>query len=404
MSNYLFINNALSGTGGARVILNLSEALIAKGHNVSILVDRIDNIDFEIPEDINLYYSKLLKIKRASNHAIKIKQKVSYKSAPTSRFKVHIKNKIKKIYRIADEWLDFLLSPIYCVNFKKFIKKNEFDYIINSNIYFYTHRIKALKKLDNYYVSYHNAPSDVFNRKDFYRIFSWREVFSDCKNIAVSHGIANELEELDLDDSNNVRVIYNPFDFDIIRNKAVCNIKTAFDSNYFVIVGTLTERKRVDRAIKALKGLLEYRQDISLVVVGCGDLESELVKLAKELGIVESVHFVGFMSNPYPLIYNSNGLILTSDSEGLPTVLIESLIIGTPVISTDCKTGPKEILSPNFLANLIPLDDNDEIIEFISMSMMRVLDENLSREHIINNAKLSRFNGNNIVQSWANLK
>ena len=80
--------------------------------------------------------------------------------------------------------------------------------------------------------------------------------------------------------------------------------------------------------------------------------------------MTDKVIFAGFHSNPYPLIKNADLLVLSSDFEGLPTVLLESLSLSTPAISSDCPSGPREILPSN---NLFPQDNIDKLAEFLSV-------------------------------------
>ena len=68
--------------------------------------------------------------------------------------------------------------------------------------------------------------------------------------------------------------------------------------------------------------------------------------LATELGLDKNVHFLGFRKNPYPYIKAARLLVLCSDFEGLPTVLMEALVLNRPTLSTDCHSGPREILRP----------------------------------------------------------
>lgn len=157
----------------------------------------------------------------------------------------------------------------------------------------------------------------------------------------------------------SITTIYNPFNFEQLRKLAAEPAATPA-SPYILYVARLTPRKRQDLLLRAyaLAGV-----DLPLVLLGGVSgpegvaYEKEMRRLAAELGIAESVIFAGFHQNPYPWIKNAALLAMSSDSEGLPTVLIESLIIGTPVVSTDCPTGPSEILSGDLATFLSPVDD-----------------------------------------------
>jgi glycosyltransferase involved in cell wall biosynthesis len=131
-----------------------------------------------------------------------------------------------------------------------------------------------------------------------------------------------------------------------------------------------------------------------------------LQQLVKKLQIEKDVIFVGFQKNPYVYINNANLLMLTSDSEGLPTVIIESLILGTPVVSTDCPTGPNEILNgwgSECLVNISDEVSEDRIIGDLATKSLAILQKNLTKQNIKDSGSLFRFEENTIAQKWEQL-
>lgn len=157
----------------------------------------------------------------------------------------------------------------------------------------------------------------------------------------------------------SITTIYNPFNFEQLRLLAAEPADTPAQP-YILYVARLTPRKRQDLLLRAyaLAGV-----DLPLVLLGGVSgpdglaYENEMRRLAAELGIADRVIFAGFHQNPYPWVKKAALLAMSSDSEGLPTVLIESLIIGTPVVSTDCPTGPSEILTGDLATFLSPVGD-----------------------------------------------
>jgi glycosyltransferase involved in cell wall biosynthesis len=119
-------------------------------------------------------------------------------------------------------------------------------------------------------------------------------------------------------------------------------------TNYFCSVGRLSKQKGFDRLIKSYAiAFKRVQSDVDfpkLIIVGEGELGSELIELARSEGIAERVIFNGYNSNPYPIIKHALAFLLTSRHEGMPTALIEALYLETPVISFDCPTGPSEII------------------------------------------------------------
>ncbi|MDQ2730458.1 MAG: glycosyltransferase, partial [Armatimonadota bacterium] len=97
-----------------------------------------------------------------------------------------------------------------------------------------------------------------------------------------------------------------------------------------------------------------------------GPDRAEFGRLVQELGLEDRVAMPGFVDNPYPFIAHAAAFVLSSRWEGLPTVLIEALACGTPVLSTDCPSGPREILENGRYGRLVPVGDVDALAEAMS--------------------------------------
>lgn len=144
-------------------------------------------------------------------------------------------------------------------------------------------------------------------------------------------------------------IIGNPHDVENIKQLAdetIDDFHFEQDVKYIITVTRLNKRKRVDVLINTLKIIDSQRKDIELIILGNGNEHQNLIQLSVNLGIEKKVHFLGFRDNPYKYIARSDFYVLSSDSEGLPNVLIEAMICKTIVISTDCPSGPREILAP----------------------------------------------------------
>ncbi len=143
-----------------------------------------------------------------------------------------------------------------------------------------------------------------------------------------------------------VRVIYNPIDLNFIKTHVDEAPGLVFDKNtfYFVNVGGFRKEKNHLLLIQAffiLKNL-----PCKLLIVGGGVMEEELKQKVHDLGLMDKVIFTGFDKNPFKYVSRSDCFVLSSDVEGFPNVLIEALACGKPVISTDCSSGPRELLAP----------------------------------------------------------
>jgi len=139
------------------------------------------------------------------------------------------------------------------------------------------------------------------------------------------------------------RVLYNPFDLETIREESEKPLKDLKKTSFiFLTVGRLDAGKNHRLLIEALAKM--EPKEARLIIIGEGPLEGELRRLARELGVEERVALVGRQSNPFAWMHRADCFVFGSNHEGFPNVLAEALACGTPVISTDCLSGPREIL------------------------------------------------------------
>ncbi len=119
----------------------------------------------------------------------------------------------------------------------------------------------------------------------------------------------------------------------------------------FINVGRTEEPKGQWYLLRIFKEVYTHKKNVRLVIIGDGSLKKKLKELAKRLEISKAVIFLGNVNNIFPYLIQSNCFVFTSIWEGLPNTIIEALSVGLPVISTDCKTGPREILCPDIPIN-----------------------------------------------------
>jgi glycosyltransferase involved in cell wall biosynthesis len=125
-------------------------------------------------------------------------------------------------------------------------------------------------------------------------------------------------------------------------------------SPYYIAVGRLTPQKDFPTLLRAYAEARKRGTPEHLFIAGDGELRAELEQLARDLNIADSAHFLGHVSNPYPLIKNARALILSSIFEGFAYVPLEAMALGVPVISTDCPSGPSDILGDGKYGILVP--------------------------------------------------
>jgi glycosyltransferase involved in cell wall biosynthesis len=160
-----------------------------------------------------------------------------------------------------------------------------------------------------------------------------------------------------------VACIYNPFNKNFIIDKLKSKKKLKFfKKNYLNIisVGRLTDQKDHLTLLKSIK-LLKPEFKIKVIIIGKGINEKRLQNFITENKLKEKVKLLGYTNNPFPYIRKANILILTSRFEGLPNILLEAQYLRKYIISTDCPTGPREILLNGKAGDLIKIKDHKKL-------------------------------------------
>lgn len=176
--------------------------------------------------------------------------------------------------------------------------------------------------------------------------------------IAVSHGIKQGLIERAGVPEDRITVIYNPvIGSDLAsRTRPRPEDLPSDDTPVIVGMGRLSEQKNFELLLSAFADVRAARR-ARLVILGEGPLRDRLTESVRRHGLADDVDMPGFVANPYDYLAHADLFALSSDWEGLPTVLIEALALGTPVVATDCPTGPREILDHGAFGRLVPVGD-----------------------------------------------
>lgn len=170
-----------------------------------------------------------------------------------------------------------------------------------------------------------------------------------------------------------VKTIYNPFDLGRIERLATEGVDDPWlrpgQPPVLLAIGRLAEQKDFSTLIRAFARLRSQRP-LRLLVLGEGELRPMLEALLAQCGLTaDDVRMPGFVSNPYAYLARCSVFVLSSRFEGLPGVLIEALACGAPVVSTDCPSGPDEILEGGRWGSLVPVGDVDALAGAIAATL-----------------------------------
>lgn len=342
------------GMGGAeRITLTLAKLFIAKGHTVDI-ISIYDHIKYDIPPGVMVHT-------------------LGYKKVLLQNYRYR-----KKLFALVDQ-----LSMQY---------QNGFDLIL-------VHLLKAARLIKGYKHDYlyhviHNAMSKemltgLSGAKRNRKLQRMQKKFAGERLITVSQGVADDIVDNMYIKAQSIQLIYNPINISDIRSQSEGYNFADKYLPYIVHVGRFVEQKRHDRLIEAYA---KCKIDAKLVLVGEGKLRPRLEAQIKKLGLESKVILVGNVDNPYPIIKDASLLVLSSDFEGLSMAILEALALEVPVVSTDCPSGPREILGGYLEDSLVPLGDNNELAYMIA--------KQYSKPQKIADNILDRFKGDVIIEKY----
>ena len=223
----------------------------------------------------------------------------------------------------------------------------------------------------------------------------------------ISNSIGKEIIDLCGVKSRKIKKLFYWYDFNNIRllseEKVITTVLPLSCRNKLISVCRLVERKGLMDLIHAVKRLRDKGYDCGIVIVGDGPIRGKLEAEINNLGLAEYVKLTGYVNNPYWFMKKSDIFILNSEFEGTPTVIVEAMSLGLPVIATDCPSGVREMLDTEFgpAGRLVPVNDSqaldDSIVELMSFPQIT---QDFS---VITSKVLVQYANENVRNDWMDL-
>jgi N-acetylgalactosamine-N,N'-diacetylbacillosaminyl-diphospho-undecaprenol 4-alpha-N-acetylgalactosaminyltransferase len=359
------------GSGGAERQVSILLKELHNKYNITLVLMN-DTIFYEIPENVEVIF---LEKSKPFENGIKKLLKLPFLGYKYSKIE-------------SDVSLSFMNRPNYINVFSKiFGKKSKF--ILSERI----------------------APSQEYKTnflKDRISRFLIRKLYKKADLIIPNaDGIKFDLINNFKIYENIIKTIYNPINLEKIENLKNEENDIKFDKFSFITIGRLEKQKNHNLLIESFSKL---KIDAKLYIIGEGELREELELKIEKLNLTDKVFLLGIQKNPYKFLNNADCFVFSSNYEGFPNVLLEALACGLPIISTDCLSGPREILAPRSeyknikdieiakYGILVPVNNAEKLAK----AMKVIYEDNELRYNFKNKAKkrAKDFEVKKIIKEW----
>ena len=345
-----FLLAGLDGGGAERTMLNLAAALIARGHRADLVIPRLAG-DYQaaIPGGMRVWRARIPGTDR------KLLRTVERSGIQVEAMTVNPIGVARSWLALGRKGLDLpvrrrLRVHAYATMIARYVREARPHVLVSALPGADAAAVCAAELTERavpVVVTVHNVPEDYYAPE-------WRAAsralypLADAV-VAVSRGVAESVRRSLAVDAGRVRTIYNPIPADSIRRLAQAAVAHPWFADgeppVVLSVGREAAQKDYPTLVEAF-GLARREVDARLVILGrlSAPYRVRLESLAQGCGLEGDLGFVDFDENPYRYMQRAGLLALSSRSEGLPTVILEALACGTPVVSTDAPCGPREIL------------------------------------------------------------
>ena len=410
-----FVIDSMHGGGAENVCLTLARELLVKQYRVDlVLLEFHGERLFEIPHDVNLFvldrrfetrqsmekcsipYKSIRRIKRPSGFKDCVISTAQFLNSLQYSFTFYARPKLRHLFwtaslgeymRMEQPTLIFPLlfhSITVCLLARRYTSCN----------------VPLI-------CSFRNTLGYGRRRKEQTKLMYLKHLLPDAEKIhAVSQGVADSIVNHIPEVQNKVATILNPIPHNVTSlsqqsiNHKWLSSEPRNESNTFpkiiLAAGRLIEQKNFLMLIRAFAEV-RSQLDVRLILLGDGPQRKNICELINSLNIEEDVSMPGWVDNPYSFMANVDLFVMSSSWEGCPNVLLEALACGCSVVSTDCPSGPSEILEHGRWGRLVPVNDQTALAEAI----IATLEDNRNQDALRQRAM--QFSPENMIEKFETL-
>ena len=386
----IFRSGSLRMGGLERVLIEVLQTIDKEKFDIYLVIDddcgKENIFEKDIPKDIPYFFLKPEKLIRETEKYKEKKKNIIYKLM----YNLMMEKENKVMYR----------------NMQKILKDiGKIDVIVD----FDAGASKYIEKLDikKKIVWIHNSIPNLKKKEGKIKRFGKRLEKYD-RVVAICDEMKEEIENIYPSLRGKVSRIYNPFNFERIEKlmederELTKEQKKMLNEDYCIAIARLDNvQKDFLTLVRAYKFIKESGIQDKLYIIGDGPSKEEIINEIKKLSLEENIKLIGLSKNPYIWLKNSKLFVHSSKYEGLPTVLIEALICNKMIISSNCPTGPKEILKNENCGKLFEVGNIKELGDYLIEFLTNKNNRELYEKNVI--LRKEEFNKNKVIKEYEKL-
>lgn len=386
----IFRSGSLRMGGLERVLIEVLQTINKEKFDIYLVIDddcgKENIFEKDIPKDIPYFFLKPEKLIRETEKYKEKKKNIIYKLM----YNLMMEKENKVMYRNMQRILKDIGKIDVIVDFDAGASK-------------YIEKLDIKKKI----VWIHNSIPNLKKKEGKIKRFGKRLEKYD-RVVAICDEMKEEIENIYPNLKGKVSRIYNPFNFERIEKlmederELTKEQKKMLNEDYCIAIARLDNvQKDFLTLVRAYKFVKESGIQDKLYIVGDGPSKEEIINEIKKLSLEENIKLIGLSKNPYIWLKNSKLFVHSSKYEGLPTVLIEALICNKMIISSNCPTGPKEILKNESCGKLFEVGNIKELGDYLIEFLANKNNRELYEKNVI--LRKEEFNKNKVIKEYEKL-